>query len=258
MYGTNYFETIILNVLRGTEAAAISNVYVGLFLTNPGEAGAGTEVAYTGYKRQKITFTAPAAMENGIGIQNNADITFPIAPSAAGTVTHLGIFDSQTSGNMLLYGALSEAQGIEAQEAPVIVAGEAKWYLTGNMSAYFKTAVLNMLRGVAINGVTPYLALYNGDPDNGGVELSGGGYSRLALTFSAPAEQSNNDAKIWTTEDVSTARATALWGEWAQTVVMDAATGGHPIFSKAKTPSKVMRSGLLVTITAGNLSLAVN
>ena len=138
MYGTNYFETMVLNVLRGTQAAAPSAVYVGLFVTDPGEMGEGSEVAYSGYKRQKITFAAPEPMENGIGIQNATDITFPIAPSAAGTITHLGIFDAQTTGNMLLYGALADAQAIEAQEAPVIVAKEAKWYLTGNMSDHFR------------------------------------------------------------------------------------------------------------------------
>lgn len=258
MYGTNYFEAMVLNVLRGVQAGAPATVYVGLFLTNPTEAGAGTEVSYTGYVRQEIAFTAPAAMQNGIGIQNAAEITFPIAPSAAGTITHLGIFDSQTSGNMLLYGELESPQSIEAQEAPVIVAGEAKWWVSGNMSQYMKEKVLNIIRGTNCAGITPYLAMFNGDPDDGGTELSGANYARLQLAFSSPSEQPTGEMKIATTADVTTARASSSWGTWAQTVVMDADGGGNAIFSKAKSPSKVMRAGMLATITAGGLSLAVN
>ena len=258
MYGTNYFEAMVLNVIRGVQAGAPATVFVGLFLTNPTEAGAGTEVSYTGYQRQAIAFTAPAAMQNGIGIQNSAEVSFPIAPSAAGTVTHLGIFDSQTSGNMLLYGELETPQTIEAQEAPVIVQGEAKWWLSGNMSEYMKTKVLNIIRGTTCAGITPYLALYSGDPDDGGTELSGSNYARLSLAFSSPSEQPTGEMKIATTEDVTTARASDTWGTWAYTVVMDAAAAGNAIFFKAKSPSKIMRAGLLATITAGDLGLAVN
>ena len=126
------------------------------------------------------------------------------------------------------------------------------------MSEYFKKAVLNILRGTSVNGITPYLALYNGDPDNSGVELSGGGYERQQLSFAAPVQQSSNECTISTNESVSTERATASWGTWAQTVIMDKATGGNVIFSKTKTPSKIMRKGLLVMVAAGDLSLAVN
>ena len=259
MYATNYFETMILNILCGVRAGAPSAVYVGLFLTNPGEAGGGTEITYTAYARRRITFAAPASMEDGIGISNTADITFPTAQAAAGTVTHIGVFDALTSGNMLIYGELAEPQTIEAQEAPVIVAGEAKWWLSGDFSDYFKNAVLNILRGTSVAGITPYLALYNGDPDNSGTELSGGDYARLALAFSAPAAQSGTDyMQIKNNAAVSTARASSAWGTWSYTVIMTALSGGNPVFKKEKTPAKNMRTGLFVNVPAGGLVLAVN
>ena len=259
MYATNYFEQMILNVLRGSTAAAPSACYIGLFLTNPGETGtAGQEMNYTGYRRQQINFSAPAAMENGIGIMNAADITFPTAPSAAGSVAYIGVFDSLTSGNMLIYGQLEEEQSVEAQEAPVIVAGEAKWWLSGDMTNTFKTAILNLLRGVSVEGVTPHLALFTDSPDNGGVELSGDNYARLPLSFSAPAQQPTGECKITTTTDVSTARASSVWGTWGYTAVMSSLSGGNPLFGKEKSPAKIMRVGLLVTCAAGDLSLAVN
>lgn len=257
MYATNYFERMILNTLCGVRAGAPSAVYVGLFLTNPGDAGSGTEVSYTGYARKRITFSAPASMEDGIGISNSADITFPTAPSAAGTITHIAVFDALTSGNMLIYGELTDPQTIEAQEAPVIVAGEAKWWISGDFSDYFKTAALNILRGTSINGITPYVALFNGDPESEGTELSGGGYARLSVEFAAPTAYGNYTA-IKNRAEVTTERASEAWGEWSYTVIMSAASGGDPVFKKAKTPSKTMRAGLLVKIPAGALSLAVD
>lgn len=257
MYATNYFETMILNILRGNRAGAPSAVYVGLFLTNPTDAGAGTEISYTGYARKRITFSAPASMEDGIGISNTEDITFAQAPAAAGTVTHIGVFDALTSGNMLIYGELAEAQTVEAQEAPVIVAGETRWWLSGDFSDYFKTTVLNILRGTSADGVTPHLALFNGDPESTGAELSGANYARLALEFGSPSA-AGEYMQIRNTVEASTARASSSWGEWSYSVIMSAASGGNPIFKKAKTPSKTMREGLLVTVPAGALSLAVN
>lgn len=257
MYATNYFERMILNILRGTQAGAPTAVYVGLFLTNPTDAGTGTEISYTGYARQRINFSAPAPMENGIGIANAADITFPQAPAAAGTVTYIGVFDALTSGNMLIYGELAEAQTIEAQEAPVIVAGEARWWLSGDFSDYFKTAVLNIIRGTNAAGVTPHLALFNGDPEGTGAELSGENYARVVLEFGNPAA-SGDYMEIRNVAEVSTNRASTAWGEWSYSVIMSAASGGNPIFKKAKTPSKTMREGLLVKVPAGALSLAVN
>lgn len=258
MYATNYFEQIILNVMRGISAAAPSAVYIGLLLSNPGDEGSGTEASYAGYARRQIVFTEPAAMENGIGMANTADITFPISPASAGTITHIAVYDSQTSGNMLIYGELEEPQDIEAQEAPVIVAGEAKWWLSGDMSVYFKTATLNFLRGSDISGVTPYLALYSANPDNEGIELSGENYGRLELTFGAPTQQQTGECKISTTSSVATNRASTIWGTWGYTAIMDASVNGHCMFGKAKSPVKVMRVGLLATCAAGDLSLAVN
>ena len=72
MYATDYFETMMLNTLRGTNATAPTKVYMGLFLSNPGETGAGgTEVSYSGYQRQEVSFSSPAVMSGGIGLQNS-------------------------------------------------------------------------------------------------------------------------------------------------------------------------------------------
>lgn len=258
MYATNYFEIAVLNLLRGQSIAAPSAVYMALFLNNPSETGqAGTEVSYSGYSRQAVTFSAPAAMNGGIGIQNSGDITYAKAAVAIGTITHIGIMDSLTGGNMLLYAELTESLTVIADEAPVIVSGEAQWWLTGNMSDAYKTKILNILRAMNLSGFTPYLSLWNGSPENSGAELSGGGYARVALTFGAPEEQSSGQSKISNSVRVTTNRSTEAWGTWAYTSIMDAASNGTPAFYIQRT-AKEIRKGMLIIVEVGDLGLLLN
>ena len=160
MYACDYLENGILNALRGVTFAAPAKCYLALYLNDPGETGAGgTEVSYTGYKRMEIDFSAPADSNGGIGIQNLTDITFPTPVSAAGTITHIGVVDSLTGGNMLARGELVEPLIIGAEEPPVFLAGDVLFYLTGNLSKAWKTKVLNIFRGNSIQGIRPYFPL---------------------------------------------------------------------------------------------------
>lgn len=258
MYATNYLETAVLNLFRGQSIGAPTNVYMALFLNNPSETGqAGTEVSYSGYARQAVSFSAPASMNGSIGIQNSGDITFAKAPVAIGTITHIGIMDSLTGGNMLLYAELTESLTVIADEAPVIVSGEAQWWITGNLSDAYKTKVLNLLRATNLSGFVPYLSLWSGSPENSGAELSGGGYSRVALTFGAPTEQSSGQSKISNSVRVTTNRSTEPWGTWSYTAIMDAAANGTPAFYIART-AKEVRKGMLIIVEVGDLGLLLN
>lgn len=257
MYATNYFENMILNLFRGVSAQAPPAVYVGLYLNDPGEAGTGTEVVYAGYSRKPITFSAPAPMNGGIGVTNIGEITFATAQVAVGNIPYIGVHDSLSGGNMLLYGALTEVISIDANEAPVIVNGEASWWSTGNMSASFKTKMFNLLRGQSCGGFTPHFALYNGDPESGGSELSGTDYARVPIPFGAPSELGSGQSKIVNSADVFFNRAASPWGTWDYTAVMDSLTGGNVAYKVSRAP-KVIRKGLRVITNTGEFGLTVN
>lgn len=258
MYATNYFETMVLNLLREQSASAPTALYLGLYLSSPGETGqAGTEASYSGYARQQIVFSAPAALNGGHGVQNVSDITFPQTPIALGTITHIGVLDSLSGGNMLLYGEFTESVGVEASEAPVIVAGEAQWWMSGQMSQAYRQRVLGLLHGQAVAGFIPHLALYNGNPEDGGAELSGDNYARVALPFSAPAEQVGGQMQIATSEQVTTARASTAWGAWNYTAIFDAPTGGQAVFYASRA-HKDVRKGMLVVVGEGGVHLSVH
>ncbi len=258
MYATNYFETLILNTLRENSATPPASLYLGAFLSNPGESGtAGAEVTYAGYARQPIAFSTPAPMNEGIGVQNIADATFPATPVNLGEVTHIAVLDSPTAGNMLLYGALTTSYEWKTGESLVVVTGEAQWWFHGDMAKAFKTKCLNWLRGTSLAGFTPYFAMLNGNPESGGVELSGGGYARVPLVFGAPQEQVGGQMEIKNSAAVATARATTDWGTFSYMAIFDSPTAGAPVFYQAQTP-RTVRKGLMVQIAGGDVRVAVN
>ena len=106
---SNYLENALINAtLRNTSYTSPSTVYVALFTSDPTDAGSGTECSGSGYARQSATFSAPS---NG-SASTNADVSFPQATGAWGTITHFGIFDASSSGNLLYHGALTASKTI--------------------------------------------------------------------------------------------------------------------------------------------------
>ena len=117
---SNYLENALVNAtLRNTAYTSPSAVYVGLFTTDPTDAGSGTEVSGGSYARQAATFAAPSDGASS----TSADINFPQATDNWGTVTHFGIFDASTTGNLLYHGALTTSKTIETGDVFKISSG---------------------------------------------------------------------------------------------------------------------------------------
>lgn len=262
MYATNHFETAFLNTMRGISLAAPAKLYAAFFISNPGEAGAGTEIVYAGYERMEITFSTPAYDEGvkAICIKNDSEITFPTSPTDAGTVTHIGIMDSKAvgTGNMWAYAHAREDLTVSADEAPVLVAGELIYYTTGTLSEAYQEIFLNMLRGQPVAGFTPYMALFNGNPNSGGAELSGDNYTRAELTFAAPEEAESGQMIMQNADASKFNRPSTAWGVWNYTAIYDAATGGRPVWVMEKTPGKDIRKNHMPIMAAGSVKVAVN
>ena len=248
---TNYMETKMLNAMRGTAVAAPVSVWVGMFLSNPGESGTGgTEVSYEGYVRQQLQLTAPTASGNTVGCTNSEALVFPTPPGSSGTVTHVAVFDAQTGGNMLCYAALNNNIVLTSETSPRIQSGNVQLSLSaGNMDASYKMRVLNWLRGTTISGFTSYLALYNGDPASGGTELTGTGYARMAVTFAEPTEQVSGQMTMQNNAAMESAAANVNWGTWAYGVILDAATGGNRVWTAKNAGNTPCRTGRRPTLT---------
>jgi hypothetical protein len=117
---SNYLENALINgTLRATTFTAPAAVYVSLHTADPTDAGSGTEVSGGSYVRQAATFGAPA---NGVST-TTADINFPQATAGYGTVGWIGIWDAQTTGNMLYHTALSTSKTIDTGDIFKIASG---------------------------------------------------------------------------------------------------------------------------------------
>lgn len=106
---SNYLELKVLDHFLGTAStSAPSNVYLSLHTANPDEDGSGTEVSGNGYSRNVVTF----ASASGGSASSNSVEEFTASGGAFGTVTHFGIWDASSSGNLLYYGALTASKTI--------------------------------------------------------------------------------------------------------------------------------------------------
>jgi len=117
---SNYLENAIINaVLRNTTYTSPATVYVGLFTNDPTDADSGTEVSGGSYARTSVTFGAPS---NGVST-NSADVTFPTATASWGEVTHVGLYDASTAGNLLFHTGLDTAKTIDSGDIFKITSG---------------------------------------------------------------------------------------------------------------------------------------
>ena len=106
---SNYLENALVNAtLRNTSYTSPTTTYLALYTSDPTDADTGTEVTGGSYVRQSITFSAPS---NGV-TSNSAAIEFPQCTADWGTVSHIGIRDAVTTGNLLYHTALDASKVI--------------------------------------------------------------------------------------------------------------------------------------------------
>ena len=117
---SNYLENALINAtLRNTSYTSPAVVYLALYTNDPTDADTGIEVTGNGYVRQSITFGAPS---NGVST-NSAAIEFPQATGSFGTVTHVGIRDALTAGNLLYHTPLDASKTIATGDVFRVASG---------------------------------------------------------------------------------------------------------------------------------------
>ena len=126
---SDYLENKLVDQLfRGQSAPTTTTLYVGLLTAAPSDSGGGTEVSGGSYARVAVTSSlanwagtqaaASSVASSGTGGQtsNNAAITFPTPAATWGTVTHFGIYDAASAGNLLFWGALTISKTINQSD----------------------------------------------------------------------------------------------------------------------------------------------
>jgi hypothetical protein len=117
---SNYLENKVLDyVLRDTADWAPAAVYLALHTADPTDAGTGAECSGGSYARQAITFNAAHATAGTI--DNSSAEEFTNMPAC--TVTHIGIWDAASSGNLLFHGAVSASKTVTSGDTISLAAG---------------------------------------------------------------------------------------------------------------------------------------
>ena len=237
---SDYLELELLDhVLKlGTANWTVpTHLYVSLWTSDPADAGSGTEV--TGAACARKLWDAwelhPTATERSA--RNNGTFDFAAASSNLGTVTHWGIHDAVSAGNLLWYGPFDAAKTVNSgmvfhvpDEAIVMS------FASGYVSTYLARALLGHV--LKITTYTPpthiWAALFNNNPGDAvtGTEKSSTpdpGYARKAADVwnvaAAATDDADNDGAL------AFAAATANWtGKATHVALFDAETVGNMLF----------------------------
>jgi len=125
---SNYIEVELRkHIFRTGSFTKPSALWIGLFTTDPTDAGGGTEVLGGNYgrvQRDPLDANWTAASPTDGKTDNAAAVTFPAPNADWGQVTHFGIFDAETVGNLLVHGQLTTPKTINnGDPAPAFAIG---------------------------------------------------------------------------------------------------------------------------------------
>lgn len=98
---TSSSNTTLDYLLGGAAPTRPTTRHLSMHTADPGSTGA-SECTGSGYARQAITFNAAAAKS-----ATNAGATSNTLTGALGPVTHFGIWDAATAGNLLYGGSVT-------------------------------------------------------------------------------------------------------------------------------------------------------
>jgi len=119
---SNYAEKLLLDWAMTTGSATRPTAwFLALYTAAPSDSGGGTEVSTGGYARQAIAFNAAATPAGTT--ENTSAVTFTASGAGYGTVTHIGIFDASTSGNLLWHGAMTASRTVNDGDTLTFASG---------------------------------------------------------------------------------------------------------------------------------------
>jgi hypothetical protein len=121
---SDYWEDKILNHIFGKNNYIPPTVYVALSTADPLGDGSGlAEPVGNAYTRVE-TSASDWNTASGGSLANANDIIFAKATGSWGTITHFALFDTETGGNFLGYGALSQPKAVDSSYTAIFDAGD--------------------------------------------------------------------------------------------------------------------------------------
>jgi hypothetical protein len=121
---SSYAEIKVLGHALGKTAWTMPAIWVALYTAAPTDAGGGTEVTGGSYARKSTAaadWTTPTG--NPASASNANAITFVTATATWGTVTHFGLFDALTVGNLIYWGPLGASRTVASGDTVSFAVG---------------------------------------------------------------------------------------------------------------------------------------
>jgi len=119
---SDYAEKLLLDWMMTTGSATRPTAwFLALYTAAPNDAGGGTEVSGNGYSRQAIAFDAAATP--GGTTSNSGAVSFTASGGDWGAITHFGIHDASTSGNLLWHMPLTTSRTINDTDTLNVASG---------------------------------------------------------------------------------------------------------------------------------------
>lgn len=257
-----YFANRILDRILGLGTAIpVATQYVGLSTTTPNFDGSNfTEPVGGGYARQSVTASSFWSSISGV-VTSLSAVDFLASGASWGTVTHVGVFDALSGGNLLWFLALEASENIQD--------GDDSHFLTGNLQLEFQSVpfsdsvVSDVMDDVANDG-SPYtpsvglqVALSTTTPNANGTNITepvGNGYNRASVTNNA----TNFPAAVAGVKthaiDFPFPEATGSWGTVSHWVIFE---GGVMVCYGALTTPTAIVSGDRATFRPGEIEIAL-
>lgn len=262
---SDYAELELLDHVCNAAYTPASTVYLGLSTADPGDDASGlNEPSGNGYVRKAITFGAAASRR----VTQSGAVTYDQATGSWGTISHWGIFDAESSGNMLAHGAFATSKSIVSGNTPSVASGEVYVeYSAGEISDALSNNLLDlMFRNQSYSAPDTYVALVTAtvsDSDTGSTitEPSGGAYARVQVNVnggSSPTWDVAASGLVDNTHQISFTTATASWGTIVGVAICSASTAGDLLFYDNDMADQDVGNGDTVQFPAGDLDITMS
>lgn len=116
---SDYAENLLNKwMMTGDSATRPTAWYLALYTTATTDSGGGTEVSTFGYARQSVTFTV-----TGDTASNSNEPAFTASGGSWGTITHIGLWDAVSGGNLLWHGSMTVSKTVGDGDTLLFSAG---------------------------------------------------------------------------------------------------------------------------------------
>jgi len=255
---SDYLESRITSWLKSSPfPSAPTTVYCGLFDGDPTDSGSGATEVTTDINTGGRVAVSYGATNDGT-ITNDTQVDFGASANNA-SVSHFGIYDSQTSGNLLFHAPLASSRSINSGDPVLFSVNNLTITVGGKLSDFMENALADWTKGTAFPSAPSdvYCALFDGDPTDtgsGGVEVTSSVNSagRVAIPLGIPSDGSvSNNADV----DFGNSDGTVSISHIG---IYDAQSAGNLLIHSPLTVTRTINTGDPVKFTTGNITLTVD